>query len=52
MEGRCRICGTPTRHVKICNYCQTVREERRFMKMVNREELRATRAVDQTHDKG
>jgi hypothetical protein len=47
MEGRCRICGTPVYHVKICNHCQTVREERRFMKMVTREELKETRALEQ-----
>lgn len=45
MANRCRICGTPVSHVKICNHCSTVKEERRFLKMVNREELRASRAI-------
>lgn len=45
MSNRCAICGTPVNHVKICNYCSTVKEERRFMKMVNREELKASRDV-------
>lgn len=45
MGNRCKICGTPVNHVKICNFCSTVREERRFIKMVNREELRASRDV-------
>ena len=42
MGSRCRICGIPVSHVTVCNYCRTVREERRFFKMVNREELKAT----------
>ena len=50
MVYRCRICGTPVNYVKICNYCSTVKEERRFIKMVNREELKATRAIGD--DKG
>jgi hypothetical protein len=45
MANRCRICGAPVTHVKICNHCSTVKEERRFIKMVNREELRASRAI-------
>lgn len=47
MESRCRICGTPVNHVKICNHCQTVRKERRFIKMVTREEFKATQAAEQ-----
>ncbi len=46
MGNRCLICGTPVNHVKICNYCSTVKEERRFIKMVNREELKASRAIN------
>jgi len=47
MEGRCRVCGTPVHHVKICNHCRTVREERRFIKMVAREELKAAQTAEQ-----
>lgn len=45
MGSRCKICGTPVSHVDICNHCRTVREERRFFKMVNREELKATQDI-------
>lgn len=46
MPNRCRICGIPVNYVSICNHCRTVREERRFLKMVAREELRETRRID------
>ena len=42
MKGRCRICGTVADDVTICNSCNIVLEERRFFKMVNREELAST----------
>jgi len=42
MKGRCRICGTVTSGVTICNSCSIAREDRRFLKMVNREELSST----------
>jgi|GEM_PF-3421448 len=45
MGSRCRICGTPVSHVTICNHCRNVREERRFFKMVNHEELKATQEI-------
>lgn len=45
MASRCKICGTPVSHIDICNHCRTVREERRFFKMVNREELKETLTV-------
>jgi hypothetical protein len=45
MKGRCRICGTITNNVTICNSCSIALEERRFLKMVNREELNSTLRV-------
>ena len=42
MKGRCRICGTITSNVTVCNSCSIAREDRRFLKMVNREELNST----------
>ena len=42
MKGRCRICGIVTSDVTVCNSCNIVLEERRFFKMVNREELNST----------
>jgi len=45
MGSRCKICGTPVSHVSICNHCRNVREERRFFKMVNREEFKATQEI-------
>lgn len=45
MKGRCRICGTVTSDVTICNSCSIALEERRFLKMVNREELNSTLKV-------
>ena len=42
MKGRCRICGTITNSVTVCNSCSIAREDRRFLKMVNREELNST----------
>lgn len=42
MKGRCKICGTVTNSVTICNSCGIALEERRFLKMVNREELNST----------
>lgn len=48
MVNRCRICGAPVSHVTVCNHCRTVREERRFLKMVSREELREARTIGQT----
>ena len=50
MGSRCRICGTPVSHVTICNHCRTVREERRFFKMVNHEELKATQDIISGHE--
>ena len=50
MGSRCKICGTPVSHVDICNHCRNVREERRFFKMVNREELKATQDVASGQD--
>ena len=47
MINRCRICGAPVSHVNICNHCRTVREERRFIKMVTREELKEARTIGQ-----
>ncbi|MBT8340341.1 MAG: hypothetical protein HKP58_18700 [Desulfatitalea sp.] len=46
MGSRCKICGTPVSHLDICNHCRTVREERRFFKMVNREELKETQLIN------
>lgn len=46
MGSRCKICGTPVSHVSICNHCRNVREERRFFKMVNNEELKATQDIE------
>jgi hypothetical protein len=45
MKGRCRICGTVTNGVSVCNSCSIASEERRFLKMVNREELKSTLKV-------
>lgn len=42
MKGRCRVCGTVTNNVTICNSCSIALEDRRFLKMVNREELNST----------
>lgn len=42
MKGRCRICGVVVSDVTICNSCSIALEERRFLKMVNREELSST----------
>jgi hypothetical protein len=42
MKGRCRVCGTLVSGVTICNSCSIAREDRRFLKMVNREELNST----------
>lgn len=42
MASRCKICGTPVSYVDVCNHCRNVREERRFLRMVNREELKET----------
>ena len=51
MANRCRICGGATNDVTICNFCNTAAEERRFFKMVNREELKADRRVLKGHKK-
>ena len=45
MASRCRICGTLTSDVTICNSCSIASEERRFLRMVNREELKSTRRI-------
>jgi hypothetical protein len=45
MVSRCRICGTITNDVTICNSCNIAKEERRFLRMVNREELKSTRRI-------
>lgn len=50
MGSRCKICGTSVSHVDICNYCRTVREERRFFRMVNHEELKATQEIASGQD--
>ena len=50
MGSRCKICGTPVSHVTICNHCRNVREERRFFKMVNHEELKATQDIETGQD--
>jgi hypothetical protein len=42
MKGRCRICGIVASDVTICNSCVIALEERRFLNMVNREELDST----------
>jgi hypothetical protein len=42
MEGRCSVCGAVVNGVTICNSCRIASEERRFLKMVNREELNST----------
>jgi hypothetical protein len=42
MKGRCRVCGTLVSGVTICNSCGIAREERRFFRMVNREEMNST----------
>ena len=46
MGSRCKNCGTPVSHVDVCNHCRNVREERRFFKMVNREELKETQSIN------
>ena len=45
MKGRCRVCGTVVSGVTICNSCGIAREERRFFRMVNREEMNSTLKV-------
>jgi hypothetical protein len=47
MENRCKICGMPVNHIKICNHCQLVREERRFLKTLAREDLRENQSTHQ-----
>ncbi len=47
MVKRCQICGTPVDNVTVCNYCETVREERRFFNMIKREELDEARIINQ-----
>jgi hypothetical protein len=42
MKGRCRICGIAASDVTICNSCNIALQERRFLNMVNREELDST----------
>jgi hypothetical protein len=42
MKGRCRVCGTVVSGVTICNSCSLAYADRRFVKMVNREELDST----------
>ena len=42
MKGRCRVCGTVVSGVTICNSCSLAYADRRFVKMVNREELEST----------
>lgn len=42
MKGRCRVCGTVVSGVTICNSCSLAHADRRFVKMVNREELNST----------
>ncbi len=51
MGNRCKICGVPVSHVDICNHCRNVRKERRFFKMVNREELKAAQDITSGQDK-
>ena len=46
MMDRCRVCGSPTNDVNICNFCRTAREEQRFLKMVTREEIREARLIN------
>ncbi len=45
MVDRCRICGSHVSNVTICNYCRTAYEEKRFFKMVTKEELREASAL-------
>ena len=45
MKGRCKMCGTVTSNVTVCNSCSIASEDRRFLKMVNREELKSTRRI-------
>jgi hypothetical protein len=52
MASRCRICGTITNYVTICNSCNIAKEERRFLKLVNREELMSTRRIIDRQKKG
>ncbi len=42
MKGRCRVCGTVVSGVTTCNSCSLAYADRRFVKMVNREELDST----------
>ena len=51
MKGRCRVCGTVVSGVSICNSCSLAYADRRFVKMVNREELASTLRVLNRHEK-
>jgi hypothetical protein len=51
MVSRCKICGTVTNGVTICNSCGIASEERRFFRMVNREELKSTRRIIDQQEK-
>jgi hypothetical protein len=42
MKGRCKVCGIVTDSGTTCNSCSIALEERRFFRMVNREELNST----------
>ncbi len=51
MGSRCKICGTPVSHVDVCNHCRNVSKDRRFFKMVNREEFKATQDISSGQEK-
>ncbi|MGD9211496.1 MAG: hypothetical protein PVI90_11995 [Desulfobacteraceae bacterium] len=52
MFNRCRICGAPVSDVTICNYCKTVKQERRFFNMIKGEELNEVRNIEQMEKSG
>ena len=45
MADRCKYCGALVNGVTICNFCSISIEERRFQKMVNREELKDAQTI-------
>jgi hypothetical protein len=51
MKGRCGVCGTVVSGVSICNSCSLAHADRRFVKMVHREELASTLKVLNRHGK-